>query len=50
MDITGKPSRSQYSGSLKDTICTICGKSLNNMNRIEQDKHGKKCKEQTRLM
>ena len=32
-------SKSQYSGTLKDSKCTFCGKDLNNMTREQQDKH-----------
>ncbi len=42
-------SKSQYSGTLKNTICTICNKCLNNLNREEQDLHEINCKKQTKL-
>lgn len=44
-----KPNPSQYSGTLKNTICQRCGKDLNNKNRIEQDKHEEECKKQQKL-
>ena len=50
MDIVGNPSKSQYSGTLKNTICTRCKKSLNHMNRIQQDEHEIECKKQTKLL
>jgi len=45
-----KTNPSQYSGTLKNTICTICNESLNHLNRIEQDKHEILCRQQTRLI
>lgn len=45
-----RPNSSQYSGTLKDSRCTICGKQLNGMNRVEQDKHAEQCKGQTKLI
>lgn len=32
-------SKSQYHGTLKDSICSKCGKHLNNLTRIQQDQH-----------
>ena len=43
-------SKSQYSGTLKESKCTICGKELNGMNRIKQDEHAKRCLGQTKLI
>ena len=43
-------SKSQYSGTLKDSKCTICGKELNGANRIKQDEHAKKCRGQMKLI
>ena len=48
-DTTAPKSRSQYPGTLKDTVCTRCGKNLNNMNRLQQDAHEDYCSKQTRL-
>ena len=44
-----KPNPSQYSGTLKNSICIRCGKDLNNKDRIEQDLHEKECRKQTKL-
>lgn len=44
-----KPNPSQYSGTLKDSHCTRCGKDLNNKNRDEQDAHEIECKKQEKL-
>ena len=49
-DTTAPKSRSQYSGTLKDTLCTRCGKNLNNMNRLQQDDHEAECVQQKRLL
>lgn len=43
-------SKSQYSGTLKDSKCTFCGKKLNNMTRIEQDEHVQTHRGQTKLI
>jgi len=43
-------SKSQYSGTLKDSRCEFCGKQLNNLTRIEQDKHAETHKGQKRLI
>ena len=43
-------SESQYPGTLKDTICTKCGKKLNHLNRIEQDRHAEECIKQSTLI
>lgn len=45
-----KPNPSQYSGTLKYTICTNCNKVLNHMDRIAQDKHEAECMKQTKLV
>ncbi len=42
-------SKSQYSGTLKNTVCTRCGKNLSSYTRLEQDEHGEKCKIQEKL-
>ena len=44
-----KPNPSQYSGTTKDTVCTRCGKLLNNIDRIKQDEHEVECLKQTKL-
>lgn len=41
--------KSQYPGTLKNSVCKYCNKSLNNRNRIEQDKHEMECKKQTKI-
>ncbi len=43
-------SKSQYPGTLKDTVCSKCGMNLNHLNRIEQDKHAEKCSKQETLI
>ncbi len=43
MEETGNISKSQYSGTLKNSICNICNNSVSNLNREEQDKHAEKC-------
>jgi len=43
-------SKSQYSGTLKESKCIICGKELNGMTRLKQDEHAKKCLGQTKLI
>ncbi len=42
-------SKSQYPGTLKDTVCTKCGMNLNHLNRFEQDKHARECVKQVKL-
>ncbi len=42
-------SKSQYPGTLKDTICTKCGMKLNHLNRYGQDKHERECSKQISL-
>lgn len=42
-------SKSQYPGTLKDTLCTKCGMKLNHLNREEQDKHQEECSRQSCL-
>ncbi len=42
-------SKSQYTGTLKDSRCTFCGKDLNNNTREQQDNHVKTHEGQTRL-
>jgi len=49
MKETGNISRSQYTGTKKDTICSRCGANLNNKSRLEQDQHEVNCKEQKKL-
>jgi len=34
-----KTNSSQYSGTLKNSVCSKCGKNLNNKTRIQQDQH-----------
>lgn len=34
-----KSNPSQYSGTLKDSICTVCGVHLNNKSRLQQEQH-----------
>ena len=50
MDLIKNPSKSQYNGTLKNSVCTNCGKSLNHLSRIEQDLHEESCKSQTKLI
>ena len=50
MDLIKNPSKSQYSGTLNNSVCNRCGKSLNNKSRIEQDLHEESCKSQTKLI
>jgi len=49
MKETGHISKSQYSGTLKNSTCLKCGKSLNNKSRLEQDQHKEQCSKQTKL-
>ena len=42
-------SKSQYPGTLKNTVCTRCGKELNNKTRLQQDAHEELCKKQGKL-
>ena len=44
-----KSNPSQYSGTLKNSVCPMCGKDLNNKTRQEQDKHEIKCLKQEKL-
>jgi hypothetical protein len=39
MKETGHISKSQYPGTKKNSICSKCGKSLNNKTRLQQDQH-----------
>ena len=41
--------KSQYTGTLKNSVCTRCKKSLNNKSRIQQDQHEKQCLQQSKL-
>lgn len=41
-----KTNPSQYSGTLKNSICTICNKKLNHLNKDQQDKHAEDHKKQ----
>ncbi len=34
----------------EDIICQRCGKSVENMTRLQQDRHEKECKKQTKLV
>lgn len=34
-----KTNPSQYTGTLKDSICSRCGVHLNNKTRLQQDQH-----------
>lgn len=43
-------SKSQYSGTLKDSKCTFCGKDLNNMTGEQQEKHAQSHVGQSRLI
>lgn len=36
-------SKSQYSGTLKNSICRICKTNLNHLSAIQQEAHAKKC-------
>lgn len=53
--MNGKPqperpaSSSQYAGTTKNTICGLCNKNLNNLNRLQQDEHEENCKKQEKL-
>ena len=49
MQETGNISKSQYSGTKKDTICKRCNENLNNKSREEQDQHEIICKKQQKL-
>jgi len=42
-------SKSQYPGTLKNTVCRKCGINLNHLNRMEQDKHEEECSRQMTL-
>ena len=42
-------SKFSYAGTLKDSKCLRCGANLNNMNRVEQDKHAEECMKQSKL-
>ena len=44
-----KLNSSQYSGTLKNSICTRCKKSLNNKTREQQDEHETQCLMQEKL-
>lgn len=44
-----KPNPSQYSGTLKNSICTRCNANLNNMTRDQQDAHARECIKQEKL-
>ena len=46
---TAPASRSQYAGTLKNTICQFCKKELNNLNREQQDAHAESHKGQKTL-
>ncbi len=39
-----------YSGTLKNSVCSLCLKILNNLSALEQEKHLENCKKQTRLV
>ena len=42
-------SKSQYPGTLKDSICRICNENLNHLNATQQEEHAEKCLSQSRL-
>lgn len=42
-------SKSQYAGTLKNSVCKHCGKSFNHKNRVEQDAHESQCRRQQKL-
>ena len=44
-----KSNPSQYSGTLKKSVCTRCGKDCQGMTRVEQDKHEQECIKQKKL-
>ena len=48
-DTKPTPSRSQYSGTLKNTVCEFCKKTLNHLTREQQDAHASQHKDQTTL-
>ena len=48
-DTKPTPSRSQYSGTLKNTVCEFCKKTLNHLTREQQDEHASQHKDQTTL-
>lgn len=41
--------KSQYSGTLKNSVCRICGKNLNHLSALKQEAHAEKCLHQERL-
>ena len=44
-----KQNKSQYVGTLKNSVCSRCRKSLNSKTRLEQDQHEKLCILQSKL-
>ena len=42
-------SKSQYSGTLKNSVCSKCGMILNNKTREQQDQHLTQCVKQKTL-
>lgn len=42
-------SKSQYSGTTKNSVCGKCNSNLNKMTRLEQDEHLRKCAAQKTL-
>ena len=44
-----KQNNSQYTGTLKNSVCLRCGKNLNNKSRTQQDQHEKQCIQQKKI-
>jgi hypothetical protein len=42
-------SKSQYPGTLKNTLCNNCNKVLNHLSAEDQEKHGRECLKQMKL-
>jgi len=42
-------SKSQYSGTKKNSICSKCNRPLNNLKAEDQEKHLIECKKQEKL-
>ena len=42
-------SKSQYPGTLKDSVCIICHENLNHLSATQQEEHAEKCLSQSRL-
>jgi len=43
MKETGNISKSQYTGTKKNSICSVCNQPVNHLNRVQQDKHLEVC-------